>query len=59
MKEEFPLWRIWLKKSIPLNELRNEWTYPDILKANALLDMQEAYEMGLNQVSMEEVEHGC
>lgn len=28
---------------IPLDELKYKWTYPDLLKANDLLDMQADY----------------
>jgi len=32
-----------LTKGISLYELKHEWSYPDLLKANALLDMEEDY----------------
>jgi hypothetical protein len=47
MEAEYPIWRIWLAKNVPLNELRWEWTYEDILKANAMLDYQEAYDLAM------------
>lgn len=33
------IWRIWREKGTPLDELRYQWTYPDLLHANAVLDM--------------------
>ncbi len=45
--EEYLIWRIWMTKGTPLSELRWQWTYPDILKANAILDYQEAYDLAI------------
>jgi hypothetical protein len=52
---EYPLWRLWLSKGIPLQELRWNWTYPDILKANAVLDFQDDYELAIDGVTQPEV----
>jgi len=41
IKEEFPIWRVWLNTNEPLNEIRFNWTFIDVMKANALLDMQD------------------
>lgn len=40
---EYMIWRIWIEKGTPLDELKNKWTYPDLLKANDLLNMQSDY----------------
>jgi hypothetical protein len=42
------IWRVWHDKGTPLNELRYEWTYPDLLKANAILDMYGAMDTARN-----------
>jgi hypothetical protein len=44
---EYPLWRIWTKKGTPLNELKYQWTYPDILKALAIMDMEDDYDCAI------------
>ena len=48
------IWRIWLEKGTPLNEMKNEWTYVDLLKANALLDMMEDHRAVLEGVQEEQ-----
>ena len=35
------IWRIWQEKGTPLNELRDQWTYEDLLHANAVFDMSQ------------------
>jgi hypothetical protein len=47
LKEEWMIWRIWLTKKVPLNELKWEWSYPDLLKANSILDYQETWDAAL------------
>ena len=58
MQEEWPLWRLWLDKGVPIKEIQEQWTLEDVLKANAILDMKEAYETGLHQLSVEELDNG-
>ena len=41
------IWRVWLNKGGDINYYRNQITYPDILKMNALLDMEDDYECGM------------
>jgi hypothetical protein len=48
------LWRVWSKKGTPLQELREEWTYPDLLKANAILEMEDAFETGMETLRAKE-----
>jgi hypothetical protein len=48
LEAEYPIWRIWLEKGTPLNELRHSWTYEDLMYANAILDMQADTEMALD-----------
>ncbi len=35
---ELPIFRIWEETGTSLNEIRYEWTYDDVMKANAILD---------------------
>jgi hypothetical protein len=39
VEEQYLIWRVWYEKGTPLAELRNKWTYEDLLHANAVLDM--------------------
>ncbi|MDR2952564.1 MAG: hypothetical protein LBU82_04895 [Treponema sp.] len=39
------VWRVWYEKGTPLDEILYRWTYPDLLKANAVLDMYQAYKI--------------
>ncbi len=41
---EFPIYRIWLEKGTSLHELSYDWTYEEIIKANAILDMRQCYD---------------
>jgi hypothetical protein len=45
--EEYPIWRVWKEcnGSIPLDELRYKWTYPDLLKAMSVMDMYTSYDL--------------
>lgn len=57
MQAEYPIWRVWLRKDgMSLDELRYEWTYEDILKANALLDMEEDYRIAYKEDDANEFE---
>lgn len=38
------MWRIWLDTNESLKSLKEDWTYEEYRKANALLDMQKVYE---------------
>jgi ABC-type uncharacterized transport system substrate-binding protein len=38
------MWRIWHEKNVPLRELQEEWTYDEIMRASAVLDMYSAAE---------------
>lgn len=42
-----------MERQVPLTELFDEWSYPDLLKANALLDMKRDYnlaDIGLQEI---------
>jgi len=41
---------------VSLHELRNKWTYDDVMKANAVLDMYDAMEITSNYVDERELE---
>ena len=43
LEVELPIWRIWKETGTNLNELKYEWTYSDIKKASAILDMYDDY----------------
>ena len=59
IEEEFLLWRIWQKKGVPLDELRNKWTYEDLLHANAVLDMDEDIEAAVDGLIDFETKQGA
>jgi hypothetical protein len=39
------MWRVWNEKGVPLHELKYEWTYRELLEANAVLDMYQSFEI--------------
>jgi hypothetical protein len=47
LEDEWLLWRIWLTGLASLRELKEDWTYVELLKGNAVLDMRDAYETAL------------
>jgi len=47
------VWRVWEAKGVPLHELKYEWTYRELLEANAVLDMYQSYEIA-NEAYMEQ-----
>jgi hypothetical protein len=49
------VWRIWYEKGTPLNELLYDWTYPLLLKANAVLDMYNAMDVAGNYLDEQEL----
>lgn len=49
IKDEFLLWHIWKRSGVNLNELKNEWTYVDLLKAKAVLDMYDDYDAAYSE----------
>jgi len=51
------VWRIWEAKGTPLKEIWEEWTYPDLLKANAILDMMADVEIARSALEEEELRH--
>ena len=42
MEIEYPIWRIWSKGRDSFKEIAENWTLSEVIKANALLDMEEA-----------------
>ena len=52
---EMPLWRIWLETGTDI-ELIRKWTYPDVLKALAVLDMRDEYRMAMDRLQYEDTE---
>lgn len=55
LNDEFLVWRIWNEKGVPLKEIQEYWSYEDLLKANALLDMKDDFELALEAVQEEEL----
>lgn len=53
MEIELPIWQICLHKKIPLNEIRYGWTYTDLLKAQAIMQMEQDYDLALNEAAQE------
>ena len=47
IEAEFPIWRIWLAKGGDIT-MYKKWSYTDIMKANALLDMKEDIDSACN-----------
>ena len=45
MDVEAPIWRVWDAAGVSLRELQLDWSYVDIMKASAFLDLKEAYEL--------------
>jgi hypothetical protein len=45
---------VWNDKGASLDELRNEWSYEDVMKANAVLDMSQAINLALDLASERE-----
>lgn len=41
LQEEWAIWRLITNKIATLKEINEHYTYEDILKANAMLDMQK------------------
>ena len=51
---EYPLWSIWLKKGVPLDELKYRWTYDDLLRSQAMIDMESAYDGAIHEMMSRE-----
>lgn len=49
-----PIWQVAFHKKISLNEIRYNWTYADLLKAQAIIQMEQDYEMVQNEITKEE-----
>jgi hypothetical protein len=47
LEEEYPVMRVWEKSNftIPLDDLRYKWTYPDLMKALSSMDMSTSYDL--------------
>jgi len=43
-----------LKQGTPLDEIRERWTRQDVMKANAILDMQDDFELGLDGLTKDD-----
>jgi hypothetical protein len=56
IEDEFPIWRIWHEKNIPLRELQEEWTYDEIMRASAVLDMYSAVDIAREAYDKAEME---
>lgn len=47
---------MWYEKNIPLREIQETWTYEDVMKANAVLDMYSAVETAREAFDKAELE---
>jgi len=47
---------LWYEKNIPLREIQETWTYEDVMKANAVLDMYSAVETAREAFDKAELE---
>lgn len=47
---------MWFEKGIPLKELREEWTYDDVMRAVAILDMYSAIDTARDAYDKAEME---
>jgi len=52
------MWRVWKRTGTPLNEIFYEWTYEQVMKANAVLDMYDAMDIAMNQIEEPENKSG-
>jgi hypothetical protein len=49
------MWRIWYEKNVPLRELET-WTYDEIMKVSAILDMYSAVDTAREAYDKAELE---
>ena len=56
LEYEYPVWRLWLEGKDSFREICEQWDYNTVMKANALLDMRETYEAGINEMEDERIE---
>lgn len=47
---------MWYEKNVPLRELQEVWTYEDVMKASAVLDMYSAVETAREAFDKSEME---
>lgn len=47
---------MWYEKNVPIRELQEEWTYDDVIRANAVLDMYSAVETAREAYDKAELE---
>jgi len=40
----WPVWRIWMQGKEHLHVIMDEWSYVELMEANAIMDMQDAME---------------
>ncbi len=56
IEELFPIYRIWKETGTSLNEIKEQWTYEDVLNANAILDMYQSLEKATSAFDFIEME---
>lgn len=49
------LWRMWKEGNVPLHELMNRWTYEELVKGNAVLDMYQSIDIAYDALMEEEM----
>jgi len=49
LKEEWPIWRVWLTGKESFEVIISDWTFDDLVRANTVLDIQEAINEALTE----------
>jgi hypothetical protein len=44
-----PIWRLWLNGKATLEELETTWSYDDVIRANAILDIDHDIQIARQQ----------
>lgn len=57
MEMLFPIFRIWKETHTSLNEVMYEWTYEQVMQANAFLDMFQSNDIATQALDLQELEN--
>jgi hypothetical protein len=49
------IWRLWKEQNVPLHELKHQWTYEELVQANAVLDMHQSIEIAWESLMEEKL----
>ena len=53
----FPIFRIWKETNTSLHEVMYEWTYTEVMQANAILDMYQSNDIATQALDLQEFEN--